>query len=70
MASARKLSTKIKVARPKAKAEGMSLFPRAPTPKSSKKSALQDDPMKFGLFGFDLNQLLPFDAARGLRRKR
>jgi hypothetical protein len=63
----KKLSTKIKVPRPKAKVEGLSLFPRTPTTRSNKKSALQDDPMKFGSFGFDINQLSPLDVSRGAK---
>jgi hypothetical protein len=56
MASARKLS--IRIPKPKAKASALRLFPRAPTV-NSKKSALQDDPMKYGNFGFDINMQGP-----------
>lgn len=73
MANQRKLS--IRVPMPKAKASGLRLFPRAPqAPKPPglskpgkfyKKDQLQQDPMKFGNFGFDLNMQAPSIVQRG-----
>lgn len=72
MFGARTKTLSIKVPKPKAKASGLRLFPRAPqapgpnTKMSSyKKDQLQSDPMKFGNFGYDINQLTPSIVQRG-----
>lgn len=53
------MAARIRIPTPKAKgSQTLSLFPRVPK-FSFKKSALQDDPSKFGNAGFDINMQGP-----------
>jgi hypothetical protein len=76
MAGVRKPGTKIyssvrggvAIPKPRAKAKGLALFGGASNLRSAKKTALQEDPMKFGNFGFDLNMQGPAITEWGRRK--